>query len=57
MAGKISKSTEKALKLINTGKMNPYAAALACEIDPSTIYRALARIRNANKKKPATRRV
>lgn len=57
MAGKISKRTENALELVNMGEMNPYAASRACGIDASTIYRALARIRNAGKKKPAKRRV
>lgn len=55
MAGRISSGTEKALELINSGQANPYAAAKACGIDPSTIYRALARIRNADKKKPRKR--
>lgn len=37
--------TARALAMIDAGKANPHAAALACRIDPSTVYRALARRR------------
>lgn len=44
MSGKISASTEKALKLI-AGGMTPYAAAKKCGIAFSTIYRAIKRMK------------
>lgn len=42
MSGRPSAATEHALKLIAKG-MPPYRAAKKAGIDPSTIYRALAK--------------
>lgn len=42
MSGRPSAKTEKALKLVAKG-MPPYRAAKKCGIQPSTIYRALAK--------------
>lgn len=44
MSGKPSAATQRALKLIAKG-MPPYRAAKKCGLDPSTIYRALAKQR------------
>lgn len=44
MSKKTSESTNRALERVRKGQ-NPYSAALDEGISPSTIYRALARIR------------
>lgn len=52
MAGRISAATERALQRVRRGE-NPHFAALAEGIPPSTIYRALKRIRERKTKKAA----
>jgi len=49
MSGRISSATEHALRLIQGG-MRPFAAAKQAGISAPTIYRALKRIREAEKK-------
>lgn len=44
MSGRPSAATEKALKLIEKG-VPPFRAAKKVGIDPSTIYRALAKLK------------
>lgn len=44
MAGRQSAATEQALKLVKQG-LAPYAAAKKAGISPSTIYRALAKLK------------
>lgn len=44
MSGRPSAATERALKLVAKG-VAPYAAAKKAGVDPSTIYRALAKLR------------
>lgn len=48
MAAKQSAATERALALIIAGTHTAYSAARAERIAPSTIYRALAKIRQRN---------
>jgi predicted DNA-binding protein (UPF0251 family) len=43
MAGRQSEAVTKALKLVDSGKYSPYAAAKKMGIALSTIYRAIAR--------------
>jgi transposase len=43
MSGRPSAATEKALKAIEQKRLNPYAAAKKYGVQPSTIYRALAK--------------
>lgn len=43
--GQLGKATVRALAMVDAGQANPHAAALACRIDPSTIYQALRRRR------------
>lgn len=47
MSGRPSAATEKALKLVQKG-LTPYAAAKKVGIALSTIYRAIARNKNAS---------
>jgi DNA-binding CsgD family transcriptional regulator len=44
MSGRPSAATEQALKLVAKG-LAPYAAAKKAGIQPSTIYRALAKLK------------
>ena len=44
MSGRPSAATEKALKLVEKG-VPPYRAAKKAGIQPSTIYRALAKLK------------
>jgi hypothetical protein len=43
LSGRPSAATEQALKAIQQGKLNPFAAAKKYKLAPSTIYRALAK--------------
>ena len=44
MSGRPSAATERALKLVEKG-VPPYRAALKAGVQPSTIYRALAKLK------------
>ena len=48
MSGKRSAATERALKMVAKG-VPPYRAAKKCGIQPSTIYRALAKMKKQAK--------
>jgi transposase len=45
MSGRPSAATERALKLVKSG-MAPFAAAKKVGVAPSTIYRALKKVRS-----------
>lgn len=48
MSGRPSAATERALKMIEKG-VAPFRAAKKAGVDPSTIYRALAKLRKQGK--------
>lgn len=50
MGARVSAETVRALGLVSKGA-TPYAAALKCGIEPSTVYRAIERIKVSGRSK------